>query len=179
MALSNYIVDSNPYNLPAPPGWWLQRLLEFDDSLVVLPSRQMNVYRLAQRRPPDPNIKLVGELMRDGGDTAMMIQHGLIPITTIVATCKWDNPLMWKDLAERAPWRQGGADAVIQHIEGIEAAKEQAIADQTGEQLDSLGKDGWNYYNMKRGLRTRMWSPKIKRSAPNTVQQESAAIRIK
>lgn len=173
--LPNFINDNNPFNLPKPPEYWLDRLREFDDSLVVIPSRQDCVYRLAQRRPPDPNITLANQLMKDGGDTQMLSSNGLVPVTTIRANPRWDNPLMWKELAERAPWRQGGAEAVIEKIEKAEANKEAELAAQTDAHLDYLGRDGWNYYNMKRGLRSRMWSPKIKERA---AAAKSAAIKI-
>lgn len=106
-----------------------------------------------------------------------MLENGLIPVTTIRSTPNWDNPLMWVDLAERAPWRQGGAQAVIEKIEGNEATAEEQKNAQIEEHIDSLSREGWNYYNMKRGLRTRMYSPKVRNRGSK--QQKSAAIRIK
>ena len=49
MDCKNYIADRNPFNLLPPPEWWLQQLYDYDAQLVVVPSRQDAVYRLARR----------------------------------------------------------------------------------------------------------------------------------
>lgn len=149
---NNYIVDQNRYKLAGPPDWWLQRLWDFDDSLVVIPSRQSFCYRLAQKRPLSLKEQMVHELSREQSDSQMMATYGLVPVTTIVANPNWDNPLMFQELAERAPWRQGGAEKVIQHIEAREAEKDAAIDRQNDEMTTGLSKDGWKLYRKKIGL---------------------------
>lgn len=173
----NFIPDLNPFMLATPPTWWLDKLREFDPSLIVMPSRQANVYRLCQRRPMSLTMKMVNEILKEQGDTKAMLEHGLIPVTTIRANANWDNPLMWVDLAERAPWRQGGAQAVIDKIEGREQAAQEIKDAKIDEQLESQAREGWNYYNMKRGLRTRMWSPRTRNRTSQ--QQLSPTIKIK
>ena len=61
--LRNYISDLNPFNLAGPPKWWLRRLWDFDSSLVMIPSRCNQIYRLGQRRPPDPRVEMVNEIL--------------------------------------------------------------------------------------------------------------------
>lgn len=149
--MNNYIKDTNPFSLAGPPQRWLRKLWEFDNSLVVVPSRMGFFYRLAQRRTPSPSEAIARNLM-EGADTMMLASYGLIPVTTILATANWDSPLMWQDLAERAPWRQGGADAVIAHIEGREFSNEQRINQEIDERNTSISRDGWGLYRKKIGL---------------------------
>ena len=116
----NYIVDANPFKLAGPPEWWLRKLAEFDQSLVVMPSRQGFYYRLCQKRPPSLTKKLIEDLLFQESDTRMLANRGLIPVTTILSTANWDNPLLFKDLAERAPHRLGGAAKVNKMLEDQE-----------------------------------------------------------
>ena len=165
--MNNYIPDTNPFNLAPPPQWWLRQLNEFDNSLVVVPSRQGFFYRLAQRRPLTLKENITNDALFKESDTKMLAAHSLIPVTTIVANPRWDNPLMWHELAQRAPWRQGGAEKFLETVEVMEAKKEIDKAQATSDHLDYLGKDGWKYYNKKLGLRSHLWSPKTQdRSRP-------------
>ena len=102
--MTNYIPDVNKFKLSGPPEWWLRLLNDFDPSLVVVPSRQGFYYRLAQRRPISLTAKFVNDMLFQHSDTQMLAQYGLIPVTTIVATATW-SPMMFQELAERAPWR--------------------------------------------------------------------------
>lgn len=148
----NYIVDQNRFKLAGPPDWWLKRLWDFDNSLVVIPSRQDFCYRLAQRRPLSLTEKMVHDLSREQSDSQMMATYGLVPVTTIIPLANWDSPLMFQELAERAPWRQGGADKVNALIEAREAEKDAAIDRQNDEMTTGLSKDAWRLYRKKTGL---------------------------
>lgn len=175
--MNNYIHDVNPFNLAGPPKWWLQKLWEFDNSLVVIPSKQDFVYRMAQRRPPDPKAKLVGDLAQDS-DSRMMAQYGLIPVTTINATARWDNPLMWEDLRMRCPWRMGGWEQYEKAMDEIEQKKEMEKAAIADDRNTLIAKDGWKYYQKKAGFRSQMWSPTVKNKR-DTERMKSPQIVIK
>lgn len=147
----NYIVDANPFHLSGPPQWWLKKLAEFDNSLVVMPSRQGFYYRLCQRRPPSLKKAMVEAALFNESDTKMLASRGLIPVTTILATANWDNPLMWIDLAERAPHRQGGAAKVNKFLEDREFDKDMKKRKETEQNLLDRAKDGWKLYQYKTG----------------------------
>lgn len=150
---SNYIPDRNRFNLSGPPDSWLERLREFDESLVVIPSRQEFLYRLCQRRPPDLKTEVIRESLSKDRDAQMMASYGLIPVTTILATANWDNPLMWKDLADRAPHRHGGADAYEKKLLAHEREQRQKIErDQYNRNTDVID-EAWKYYQIKLGTR--------------------------
>lgn len=163
--MQNYIPDENRFSLAGPPSWWLRGLYEFDNSLVVLPSRQGYFYRLAQRRRPNLSTKLVNDLLFQESDTKMLASYNLVPVTTILATATW-SPYLFEILRVRAPWRLGGHVKVNAQLEAQDAQAELATQAQTDERLTDLSKDAWGLYNKKIGLRSHMWSPTIKAKRP-------------
>lgn len=177
MDFRNYIRGDNPFNLLPPPKWWLDKLWDFDADLVVVPSKMQCVYRLAQRRPPDRRANLVHHLANDD-DSRQLARYGLVPVTTIKSDAKWDNPLMWEDLRQRSPHRMGGAEA----FEKALLAKEEAVrlrelADRDDAQTQRI-KDSWNYYHLKRGVRSNLYSPKTKTVAEKPTFKQAPAIKI-
>ena len=167
MVRPNYIVDGNPLNLAGPPKYWLKRLHEFDDSLVVMPSRMGYFYRLAQRRPPDQRVNLIHSIQGDN-DSNMLRRHNLVPVTTIIATARWDNPLMFEDLRQRMPSRMGGWEKFEAALLAKEAQKELDERIERDNILDVVGKDSFKYYQLKKGVRSHMWSPKTPDRSRNT-----------
>ena len=167
----NYIVDENPFKLAGPPNHWLRALWDFDNSLVVIPSRQGFYYRLSQRRKPNLPTHIVNDVLFKDSDTRMLARHNLVPVTTILSTANWSNPVLFEELRRRAPWRLGGAEKVINTIEAREAQEELDKRVNTDDHLSSLGKDAWGLYNKKIGVRSHMYIPQRpgpKRPAPRS-----------
>jgi hypothetical protein len=156
----SYIADVNLFNLAGPPKWWLDHLWDFDDSLVVVPSRQGFYYRLAQRRKPNLADDICKEALFAESDTRLLASYGLVPVTTILATANWSNPLLFEELRRRSPHRMGGATACADRLDAADAADELAKRQAEDERLTSIGKDAWGLYNKKIGLRSHMWIPK-------------------
>lgn len=167
--MRNWIPDVNRFSLAGPPKWWLEQLWHFDNSLVVVPSRQGFYYRLAQRRKLTLTDAVVNDALFNESDTKMLARYSLVPVTTILATANWSNPYLFEELRRRAPWRLGGAQKVIQEMESREAQDEMDRQNTTNENLESLGKDAWRLYNKKIGLRSHMWSPTTKSAAKEKV----------
>ena len=149
--LSNYIVDLNKFNLAGPPAYWLRKLWDFDASLVVVPSRQSCVYRLAQRRKLKLPEHIVNDALFNESDTKMLARYSLVPVTTIIATANWSNPFMFQELANRAPWMQGGAEKVINNIEGREDDEQAAVDHQIDQRNTEIARKGWKYFKEKLG----------------------------
>jgi hypothetical protein len=148
--------------LAGPPQWWLQRLWHFDASLVVVPSRQTCVYRLAQRRKLLLPEQLVNDALFKESDTRMLASYSLIPVTTILATANWSDPQLFEELARRAPWRQGGAERVNELLNAQDQQDELDKRMRTDEHLSYLGRDAWRLYGKKIGVRSAMWSPRTR-----------------
>jgi hypothetical protein len=173
--MQNYIADMNRFNLAGPPVWWLRQLAVFDPSLVVVPSRQSPLYRLAQRRRLQLPEKMTNDALFNESDTKMLASYSLIPVTSIIATINWNDPAIWSELRRRAPWRLGGATEVISKLEAQEAQDELSKKAQTDEQLEWLSRDAWKYYNKKIGVRSHLYIPKT--SQPS--RPRSPLLRIK
>ena len=176
--LPNYITDKNPFALAGPPDWFLSRLWAYDDSLVIVPSRQGHYYRLAQRRPLKLNESIVNDIMKEQGDTKMLASYSLVPVTTILATVWWDNPVIFEELTKRAPWRMGGAQKFTEMVEAVDKKRELDIRARTDDHLTYLAKDSWRYYNKLIGTRTHLWSPTVKSSSNVPAASQSPSIII-
>jgi len=159
MAL-NYIPDTNPFHLAGPPDWFLRQLWDFDNSLVIVPSRQGFYYRLAQRRKLNLSEKVVNDALFKESDTQMLATYSLVPVTTIMSTANWGNPYLFVELAKRAPWRMGGADAVNKMLDEQDRKEVLDKRKATDEHLTYLAKDAWKYYGVKTGTRTSLFSHK-------------------
>lgn len=162
----NYIVDTNPFALAGPPDWFLSKLWAYDDSLVIVPSRQGHFYRLAQRRPLKLPERIVNDVLKEQSDTRMLANYSLVPVTTILATVWWDNPILFEELNKRAPWRMGGAKQFTELVEAQDKKRELDIKIKTDDHLDYLAKDSWKYYNKLIGTRSHLWSPTVKSNTP-------------
>lgn len=163
MNLTNYLPDQNKFKLAGPPAFFLKQLWDFDDSLVVVPSRQGFYYRLAQRRKPNLSMAVVNEALWKESDTQMLASYNLVPVTTIIPTANWSNPFLFEELRRRSPHRMGGAQKIIQEIEAKEAAEQASINATIDSNNHDLAKDAWKLYNKKIGVRSHMYSPTVKR----------------
>lgn len=175
--MHNFIRDTNPFNLAGPPKWFLTQLLEFDPSLVIVPSRQGFYYRLAQRRKLMLTEKVVNEALFAESDTKMLAAHSLVPVTTILANPNWGNPILFEELKKRAPWRMGGAQKAIQMVEDQEWAGEMAKRAKTEEHVTHMAKESWLYYNKKTGNRTDAWRMKAAKG-PTAAPVAPGLIRV-
>lgn len=161
--LTNWVEDTNRFNLAKPPDYWLKQLWDFDSSLVVVPSRQSPVYRLAQRRKLTLPMKMVNDRLFKESDTRMLASYSLIPVTSIMQNPNWSDPRMFIELHNRAPHRLGGAETVMKKIEEQESRDELQKQMVTNQILDDLGNDAWGYYNKRIGTRTHMYVPRTKK----------------
>lgn len=176
MNYGNYIPDVNRFKLAGPPTHWLRQLYEFDSSLVVIPSRQDCVYRLCQRRKLNLPEHVTNEALFNESDTKMIASYSLVPVTTIIATANWSNPLMFDQLRRMAPHRNGGAAEVIKKIEDQEWKEELDRQKKTDEMLTYQAKDAWGYYLMKLGTRSHMYIPKTKNKVDPTIKKAPSII---
>lgn len=173
-AYSNYIKDTNRFQLAGPPSWFLRQLWEYDPSLVIVPSRMGFFYRLAQRRQLKLPESIINDVLKEQADTRMLAAYSLVPVTTILATVRWDSPLIFQDLTMKAPWRMCGAEKYEQELLRREKQEFFEKREKQDEHLGYLAKDAWRFYQKKIGVRTRMWSPTTK----HREEQKSHAVII-
>lgn len=149
----NWIEDVNRFHLKTPPLALLRRLWDFDSSLVIIPSKQDCVYRLAQRRPISLPKHLLDDPFFNQSDTQMLASYGLIPVTTILAEPNWFHPNFFKELENRAPWRMGGAEKVLTALEEEEMREEAQKKIDEDLRLTDISRQGWRSYQRRTGAR--------------------------
>ena len=152
MTTANWIEGKNPFKLSPPPKWWLTKLWDFDSSLVMMTSHKDRLYRLAQRRPPTPAKFLVDDLLWADSDARAMAREGLVPVTSLLAEANWENPLLFQELARRAPWRQGGTEAFLKKIEDREASEKAATEQYVSDMMDERHSDAYKLWRNRQGL---------------------------
>ncbi len=126
----NYLVDENPFSLSGPPRSFLHEMWTFDPHLVIFPSCEEAVYRLARRAEHGQPIL---HALASRPDTRMFVKHRLVPVTSIVPFAKW-GPVLLHDLAVRDIRRTGGyrkaANALDDQDDAAEVAYKAYVADQ-------------------------------------------------
>lgn len=118
----NYLCEANPFGLTSPPTWFLEEMWKYDPCLVIFPSKEEAVYRLARRVEHGAPLLTV---MQKRPDTSMFWKHRLVPVTSIMPSpfVHW-SPLLLKDLAERDIRRQGGYKKVAAAMDAADAEAE-------------------------------------------------------
>ena len=98
--------EENPYGLAGPPAWFLQEMWTFDPCLVIFPSREEPIYRLARRVEHGSPLFT---FLKSRPDTKVFVRHRLVPVTSILPPplVQW-GPVLLRDLAERDVRRAGG-----------------------------------------------------------------------
>ena len=147
MTYGNYINDRNNFNLTPPPAWWLQALFDYDSQLVVIPSRQEAVYRLARRTWNTPGLASMAILHREK-DTAMLSSYGLVPVTTIIGWGIWGTNI-FNSLRSRDLWAHGGAAKFVKRLEDIEAEDEQKRKAKIRDEMWMRSGDAWRSYQTR------------------------------
>ncbi len=106
----NYLAEENPFGLAGPPPSFLMDLWRYDPCLVIFPSKEEPLYRLARRTEHGPTLALSLKMLQRRPDTNMFVRHRLQPVTSILPPpfVHW-GPVLLKDLAERDTRRIGGA----------------------------------------------------------------------
>lgn len=120
---SNWLGRHNPWNLPAPPAWWLQRLADRDAALCILPGLTEPCYRVGRRSAA---MQRVTPLFGNDSETGRMCREGLIPVVTLRPDVTWNGDFfLWLDQCDT--WARGGPDKFVDAVERDERAAAVAL----------------------------------------------------
>lgn len=147
-----WIPTANPFHLPTPGAWWLQLLWDYDDQLRVFASLKDPSYRLARLVSREARLGLSKMVVHEHPDTVLMIQHGCVPVATLVPWAIQSDKVI-RDLMARDLWRNGGADKVVDRLEAQEAAAELAQERTAQSNLDHLNGDAFRSLKQRKGER--------------------------
>lgn len=142
--------------MAVPPTFWLQRLYDFDNMLVVFPSfARPYAYVLARRRQLTRG--LTDKALHDTlthPDTKAALAHDLVPVSLIFRTgTNWDIDNIIASLKARDIWAAGGAEKFADKLDAADAAeRKQKKADVRDDMYNRSG-DAWRSYQARTGQR--------------------------
>jgi len=143
----NWIAEQNPYNLVAPPGWFLTMLAARDRDLVILPGIKQPMYRLARR--VTKSLGVMTALTHDP-ETVQMIQLKVVPVTSILPTIRcWLDVIQWLD--DHDTWMVGGAEGADRRLSAQEDARLAALQKQHDSEADARGSAGFHALKIRAG----------------------------
>lgn len=154
--LANYLITENPYNLIAPPAWWLQKLADYDAQLVVFPSRCRPAYILARRRSATLKMaeqdRLDKNLLRQsaGMDGDILADNNLVYVRHLLGnTVRRLEFFQW--LKDADTWIDGKPGAWANKLENAEneqAARQRALMISD---IDHRARDAYRSYKARTG----------------------------
>lgn len=157
--MTNWLPDTNPYLLPAPPTWWLQLLHDQDAALVVFPSRLGPRYILARRRSASLTmpelVKVDADLLRitAHGDGDVLAVNSLVAVDAIINTSGNWTTAIFSQLRARDIWAAGGGDAYVDHIEAGETAVAAGKRARMLDDIDQRARDSYRSLQARTGQR--------------------------
>lgn len=148
--MTNYLHRTpNPWNLAAPPAWFLTELAAYDAELRIFPSAEEACYRFARKAKVHPAVM---SALKNRPDTKTYWEYGLVPVTSLPQFEPWSPRILW-ELAERDMHRVGGADAAADILDAREAHQEGVMLAQQSDDLDRLAQEAYIDYTVDAGTR--------------------------
>lgn len=169
-ATRNWIPDNTRF--PKPPAWFLKQLWDFDDALVVLPSRSRRAYILARRRNLTLRspyfIKVDREMLRAtrGNDTDMLADNSLVFVDLISGVNMhgaW-SPLIFDELRKRDIWKDGADKYNDKLLAEEKSDAEKKRAKWLGD-IDHRSRDAYRSYKARTGQRNQHANDNHKKAA--------------
>jgi hypothetical protein len=150
----NYL-DVNS-KMAVPPTYWLARLYDFDDQLVVFPSfAHPYAYVLARRRRLSGGLTDQAlEATMINPDTKLALQHGLVPVSLIYRTgTAWTIDNIIADLKSRDMWAVGSPDKVADNLDEADNSAEKKLKAGIRDDMWNRSGDAWRSYQARTGQR--------------------------
>lgn len=135
---TNYIGDQNPFNLAAPPHWWLRKLHERDSALRIFPGLTQPCYRVGRRTPRAALLKPIAL----ESETNRMMKHGCIPVISLRPGVTWnDDFFLWLEQHDtwtfRGPTIEDKLEKYVDALERQEQAADEKMNRDEAEELDA------------------------------------------
>jgi len=172
----NYLAE-NP-RMAIPPSYWLQRLYDFDNQLVVFPSWYVPfAYVLARRRrmagfADKALADTVGQ-----PDTRYCLLHGLVPVCMIYRASGggWSIDNIIASLKRRDIWAHGGGEQTADSEDQADNAERDRASTQTRNDMWDRSGQAWDSYRRRTGQRVSSPGMGSERHAPTAGSSGSTA----
>lgn len=181
----NFIPDN--VKMEVPPKFFLQRVYDFDNWLVIMPSRRIPfAYVIARRRQLSRGLtdKAV-EGAIDQPDTKMCLQYGCVPVCLMYKTGPtWNPDAILTKLAARDMWRiadesglranKSRADIIADMLEEQEEKEKEKLRASIRDDLWNRSGDAWRSYQARTGQRTKLTVPQPQKAAGSLASSSTA-----
>lgn len=151
-----WIADTNPYALPEPPPWWQTLVYGYDKMLRLMPSRKDRIYRLGRLVRREARLGLNSMIFHQHPDTQMMIQHGLIPVSSVHPWAIHSTKIL-RDLKARDTWdvmpNERAADQYFKELDESEAREDLRQKQAQYARQDSIDRESFRYIQSIKGER--------------------------
>lgn len=138
--MANYLHRTpNPWNLAAPPAWFLVELAAYDAELRIFPSAEEACYRFARKAKVHPAVMTA---LANRPDTKTYVEYGLVPVTSLPQFEPWSPRILW-DLAERDMHRIGGGAKAADILDVADARREQQAQVAADDRLHAINRDAY------------------------------------
>ena len=148
----NFIHDN--VRMDVPPAYFLQRVHDFDNMLVIIPSRYKPfAYVVARRKQFSAGLtyKAIENTITQP-DTVMCFNYGVVPVCLMFKTGPtWDVDALLRSLAARDMWAHGGPDKVADMLEAQEEAAKKKIQAEIRADLYNRSGAAWQSYKARVG----------------------------
>lgn len=148
--MTNYLHRTpNPWNLAAPPAWFLTELAAYDAEMRIFPSAEEACYRFARKAKVHPAVM---QALKNRPDTKTYVEYGLVPVTSLPQFEPW-SPRVLFELAERDMHRMGGADKAADILDAHDARVEQSQRITMTDDLDRIAQEAYVDFTVDQGTR--------------------------
>lgn len=154
----NYLPAKNPFQMVAPPLWWLRKLWEYDRELVMLPGLTECVYRVARRSPHGRTLTPLA----NESETQRLWEHGLVPVTSLVPWTAWnDDFFQW--LRDHDTWalkgRERAGDAAADRLDELDAIRHSRIDAAAQSTLEARNVSAYDAFKRRTGQTVTLSQP--------------------
>lgn len=151
----NYINDNT--KMAIPPAYVLQRFYDFDNMLVLFPSRhQPYAYVIARRRVLARRTDKALMDTIDQPDTKMVYAEGCVPVTMLYnISGNWGEvDTVIEGLRRRDTWAVGGGEKAAAMLDAADKRREDAVKKAIRDDMYNRSGDAWRSYQARTGQRT-------------------------
>lgn len=139
----NWIDQPNPFNLPAPPEWWLRVLAELHPRIVLFAGMSDMVYRVGERTAATRILTIA----KPDSEAGRMLKHGCIPLVSLVPTIEWNQDFLeWLDRHDA--WalkgkQEGSGAAAADRLDEIDRLRQAQLDRQQADESDQRGSSAY------------------------------------
>ena len=153
--MTNFIQTENPFGLAVPPAWFLSALFAYDPLLVIFPSKNQPLYRMARRT--STGRAQLNRVIRGIPDSEVYLAHKLWAWKSVEPQCSIMLNGGWGKLLAEIPeydqQRFGTPDQVADQVDSLDHQAEAVVDRDIQTELDARNHDAYILASARVGSR--------------------------